>query len=231
LLLGGVITSGLGWQWIFLINIPIGLLILVLCPLLVRESRPRARSRRFDVAGAVTISAALVLLLVGVTQAPDVGWAHPRTLILLTVAAALVALFGLIEARSADPLAPPRIFRMRTLLAGNAMIFAVGMAVDGMLFPLTLYAQQVLGFSALQFGLASAVMTVMSIAGALAGQALVTRIGMRPVAVAAMILILTGSLLLIPVSVGGTSSTTCSGACWCSGRAWVQRLCRPRSPR
>ena len=204
LLLGGVITSALGWPWIFFLNIPVGLLILVLCPLLVRESRARAQSRRFDVAGAATVTAALVLLVYAVTQVPEIGWAHPRTVILLAVAAALIGLFGVIETRSTDPLVPPRIFRMRTLLAGNAIILTVGMAVDGMLFPLTLYAQQVLTFSPLQFGLASAVMTVMSTAGAFAGQALVTRFGLRPVAVAAMLLILAGSLLLVPVSAGGT---------------------------
>ena len=204
LLLGGVITSGLGWQWIFFINIPVGLVILGLVPILVRDSRVPVATRRFDVGGAVTITAALVLLIYAVIQAPEVGWVHAQTVALLVAAAGLVVAFGVIESRSAAPLVPLRIFRTRTLLAGNVLILAVGMAVDGMLFPLTLYVQQVLGLSALQFGLASAVMTVMSIVGAFAGQALVTRAGVRPVAVAAMILIVAGCLLLVPVSVGGT---------------------------
>ena len=89
----------------------------------------------------------------------------------------------MIESRSAAALVPLRLFTLRTLATGNLAMFAVGLAVDGMLFPLTLYAQQVLGYSALQFGLTSAIMTVMSIVGAFAGQAAVTRMGLRPIAI------------------------------------------------
>ena len=119
-------------------------------------------------------------------------------------AVALVALFVLIEARSAAPLVPLRIFRSRTVVGGNMAIFAVGMAVDGALFILTLYAQQVLGYSAVQFGLMTAVLTGMSIVGALGGQSLVTRIGLRPVMLTGMVLVGGGCLLLTQISAKGS---------------------------
>jgi EmrB/QacA subfamily drug resistance transporter len=204
LLLGGVITAGLGWEWIFFINVPVGIVILLLVPVLVGESREQVAVRRFDVAGALTVTAALVLLISAIVNAPAAGWASAVTLGQLAAAALLLVLFVVIESRSAAPLVPLRIFRMRTLVAGNLVILAIGLAVDGMLFPLTLYAQQVLGFSALQFGLASAVMTVMSVVGAFAGQAAVTRFGLRPVAVPALLLIVAGTALLVSVPVDGS---------------------------
>jgi EmrB/QacA subfamily drug resistance transporter len=204
LLLGGVITSLLGWEWIFFINVPVGVAVLALCPVLVRESRERVSHRRFDVVGAATITAGPLLLAYAVIKAPELGWGSAQTVGLLAVAAVVVALFVVTEARSAAPLVPLRIFRNRTLVGGNLLMLAVGLAVDGMLFPLTLYAQQVLGYSAMQFGLMSAVMTGTSIAGAFAGQALVTKLGVRPIAVGGMLLIIAGALLLVPVSVGGS---------------------------
>lgn len=204
LLLGGVITASVGWQWIFYINVPAGVGIVVGVLTLVGESKTRVDVRRFDVAGALTITSALVLLIWAVVNAPDLGWGTPGTIILLAFAGALMVSFVVIEVRSAAPLIPVRMFRMRTLVTGNAMILAAGLAVDGMLFPLTLYAQHVLGYSALQFGLTSAVMTVTSVVGAFAGQAAVTRFGLRPVGVAAMLLITVGTMLLISVSVNGT---------------------------
>jgi EmrB/QacA subfamily drug resistance transporter len=204
LLLGGVITSGLGWEWIFYINIPIGAVILLLCPMLVPESRDLDAIRRFDVVGAMTITTALMLLIYAVTQAPEAGWGSAQTIVLLAGSAALIILFVRIETRSAAPLVPFRIFRSSALVGGNMVIFTAGIAVNAMLFSLTLYAQHVLGYSAVQFGMTSAVMTVMSIGGAFAGQALVTKVGLRPVAVSAMVLIVAGSLLLTSVSVDGT---------------------------
>ncbi|WP_158851269.1 MFS transporter [Saccharothrix deserti] len=204
LLLGGLITSGLGWEWIFFINIPVGVVIFLLVPVLISESRERVAVRRFDVAGAVTITGSLVALIYAVINAPEVGWGSLSTITLFAVAAVLLVLFLIIEARSAAPLVPLRIFKLRTLVTGNVVILAVGLTVDGMLFPLTLYAQQVLGYSALEFGLTSAVMTVMSIVGAFAGQAAVTKLGLRPVAVPALLLIAVGTLLLISVSRDGT---------------------------
>ncbi|MFC7548654.1 MFS transporter [Plantactinospora sp. GCM10030261] len=204
LLLGGVITASLGWEWLFYINVPIGITILLLVPALIDTSRTKSTSRRFDAAGAVTSTSALVLLIYAIINAPEAGWASVQTIVELAVAALLITLFLVIEARSTAPLVPLRIFKLRGVAAGNLTILAVGLSVDGMLFPLTLYVQQVLGYSALQFGLTSALMTVMSILGAFAGQALVTKLGLRPIAVPALLLIVIGSSLLTAVSVNGT---------------------------
>ncbi|WP_127791921.1 MFS transporter [Agromyces sp. LHK192] len=204
LLAGGVITATLGWEWIFFINVPVGVVVLVMLPRLVGESRRRVAVRRFDAAGAITITAALALLISAIVNAPDAGWASAATVVQLGAAVVLIAVFALIESRSSAPLVPLRIFGMRTLTAGNLIILAIGLAVDGMLFPLTLYAQQVLGFSPLQFGLACAVMTVASVAGAFGGQAAVTRFGLRAVAVPALVLIVAATLLLSTASVDGS---------------------------
>ncbi|WP_151476914.1 MFS transporter [Streptomyces albicerus] len=204
LLVGGVVTSSFGWEWIFYINVPIGLGILALSPVLLRESRARGLMRSFDFAGAATVAAALALLLYAIFKAPAEGWISLTSGGLLVVSAALFLLFVFIEARAAAPLVPLRVFRLRSLVSGNLTIFAVGLAVDGMLFPLTLYAQDVLGYSAMQFGLMSAVMTVMSVVGAMAGQAMVTKMGLRRVAVPSLLLIMIGCLLLVWVSADGS---------------------------
>ncbi|TDD29487.1 MFS transporter [Actinomadura sp. KC06] len=204
LLLGGVLTSLLGWEWIFFINVPVGLAVLALCPILLGRGEAASGERRFDVAGAATITAAPLLIAFAVIRAPEVGWGGATVLGSFAAAAALLVLFVVVESRSAAPLVPLRIFRNRALVGGNLLMLAVGLAVDGMLFPLTLYAQQVLGYSAMEFGLMSAVMTVMSVVGAFAGQAFVTRLGVRPIAIGGTLLIVAGSLLLVPVAVDGS---------------------------
>jgi EmrB/QacA subfamily drug resistance transporter len=203
-LIGGPVTEGLGWEWVFFINVPVALGVLALCPALLTESRAALGRRVYDVAGAVTITAALVLLVYAVSEAPDTGWTNAQTIGSMVAAAALIAAFLRIEARSAAPLVPLRIFRSRTLVGGNLVLLTAGAAVDGMLIIVTLYAQEVLGYSTVQFGLGVAVMTGASVAGAVAGQALVTRIGPRPVALTGMILVGTGCLALTQVSVDGS---------------------------
>jgi MFS family permease len=136
-LVGGPITEGLGWEWIFFINIPVALGVVALSPALLAESRDLERGRRFDIAGAVTITAALVALVYAVVEAPTTGWGDGRTLGLLGVSAALIALFAWIESRSAAPLAPLRVFRSRALVGGNLVLFALGMLAFGMPFART----------------------------------------------------------------------------------------------
>ncbi|MGH2982783.1 MAG: MFS transporter [Solirubrobacterales bacterium] len=204
LLIGGPVTAGLGWEWVFFINVPVGLGVLALGPALLPESRDPARPRVFDVAGALTVTAALVLFVYAVSEAPDAGWTDSQTIALVAVSAALVALFARIELRSPAPLVPPRILRSRTLVAGNLVLLTAGAVLDGMLILVTLYAQQVLGYSTVQFGLMVAVMTVMSVVGAFGGQAVVTRLGPRPVALTGMILLGAACLLLTQVSPEGS---------------------------
>jgi EmrB/QacA subfamily drug resistance transporter len=203
LLAGGLITAALGWEWVFFLNVPVAAVLIALCPVLLRESRDTSGPRSVDVAGAVSVTGALVLLVYAVVTAPDAGWASGRTVGLFVGVAVLIGLFVLIESRAKAPLVPLRIFRLRTLVAGNVVLFVAGIALDGMLFPLTLYAQQVLGYSALRAGLLSAAMTVTSIAGAFVGQAVVARVGLRRLAAAGIVPIVAGCLLLLGVTADG----------------------------
>ena len=203
-LVGGPITDGLGWEWIFFINVPVAGAVAALSPVLLRESRGAAGQRRFDLPGAVTITAALVALVYAVVEAPEAGWASARTLGLLGLAAVLTAAFVRIESRSVAPLAPLGVFRSRSLVGGNLVLFALGTMAFGVPFILTQYAQEVLGWSPIQFGLASVVMPLTAVIGTATAQALATRGGVRRVAVVAMALTGVGSLLLTQVSVGGS---------------------------
>ena len=203
-LVGGPITSGLGWEWIFFINVPVGLTLFALSPALLQESRAPRAVRSFDVAGAVTITAALVLLVYAVVEAPDEGWASGQTLGLLAGSLALMALFALVESRSAAPLVPLGIFRSRALVGGNLVLLALGMLAFGMPFILTQYAQQVLDYTPVQFGVGSAIMPVMAAVGSTIGQGVITRTGFRRVAIPSMALTALGCLLLTGVSVEGT---------------------------
>jgi EmrB/QacA subfamily drug resistance transporter len=201
---GGPLVDGPGWEWIFYINIPIGLLALAISPVLLRESRATTTRRSYDPAGALSITGALVLLVYAVVEAPNKGWGNPQTILLLAVSAALVAAFALIESRHPAPLVPLRIFRSRTMVGANAVMLVFGTLPYGFGFILTLYAQQVLGYSAVKFGLTSLVFPAMAAVGSIAGQAIVLRVGFRPVAAVGMALMAGGSLLLTQASVGGS---------------------------
>jgi len=203
-LIGGPVTDGLGWEWIFFINVPVAAAVASLAPMLLRESRAVTGKRRFDVAGAATITAALVALVYGVVEAPDAGWDSGQTLGLFALAALLTVVFVGIESRSVAPLAPLSVFRSRSLVGGNLVLFALGTMAFGVPFILTQYAQEVLGWSPVHFGLASVVMPVAAVAGTASAQAIATKGGVRTVAVAAMALTGLGSLVLTQVSVGGT---------------------------
>jgi EmrB/QacA subfamily drug resistance transporter len=203
-LIGGPLVDGPGWRWIFFINVPVGLAALALSPALLRESRGSLTRRSYDPAGALTITGALVLLVYAVVKAPDAGWGDARTILPLAGSAVLLAAFALIESRHHAPLVPLSILRSRTLAAANAVTVLIGTVAVGMPFVLTLYAQRVLGYSALRFGVSSVVLAVAATAGAITGQAAVLRVGFRPVAATGMALMGAGSLVLTQVSVGGS---------------------------
>jgi len=202
-LIGGPITNGLGWEWIFFINVPVAAVVAALSPLLLQESRAAAGRRRFDVAGAATITTALVALVYAVVEAPESGWTSTQTLVLFALAAVLTGVFAGIESRSAAPLAPLGVLRSRALVGGNLVLFTLGTMAFGVPFILTQYAQEVLGWSPIHFGLASVVMPVTAVIGTFTAQAVATKGGVRSVAVVAMALTGLGSLLLTQVSVGG----------------------------
>ena len=203
-LIGGPITDGLGWEWIFLINIPVAACVAVLAPMVLRESRVEATRRRFDVAGAATITAALLAIVYAAVEAPKVGWLDGRTLVMAAIAAMLVAAFVRIESRSAAPLAPLRVFRSRALVGGNLLLLMLGMMAFGMPFVLTEYAQEVLHWSPVHFGLAFVVMPILVAVGSTIGQTIATNGGLRTVALLGMAFSGLGALLLTQVSVGGT---------------------------
>jgi EmrB/QacA subfamily drug resistance transporter len=203
-LIGGPLVDGPGWRWIFFINIPIGVAALALSPVLLGESRAALPRRSYDPAGAIAITGALVLLVYAVVKAPDAGWGDVRTILPLAGSALLVGAFALIESRHHAPLVPLRILRSRTLAGANAVTVLIGTVAVGMPFVLTLYAQRVLGYSAIRFGVSSVVLAVAATTGAIAGQAAVGKAGFRPAAATGMALMGAGSLVLTQVSVHGS---------------------------
>jgi EmrB/QacA subfamily drug resistance transporter len=203
-LIGGPLVDGPGWGWIFFINIPIGMAALALSHVLLCESRAAQRQRSYDPAGALTITGALVLLVYALVEAPDVGWGDAQTILLVAGSAVLLAAFALIESRHRAPLVPLRVLRSRTLVGANLVMLLFGTVAFGMPFILTLYAQQVLGYSALEFGAGTAVLAVAAAASSIVAQAAVLKVGFRTVAATGMALIGAGSLLLMQASVGGS---------------------------
>ena len=163
-LLGGVLTSYLSWSWIFFVNLPVGVAVLAVSPWLLSESRAALAHRHFDVLGATSITAGLMVLVYAITRASQHGWSNGVTVGLFATAAALIAAFSRIEARSPAPLLPLRIFRLRTLSAANATMLAVGAAAFGQFFLLTLYLQEVLHYSAVETGVAFVAITLALVA-------------------------------------------------------------------
>jgi MFS family permease len=203
LLIGGVTTTGLGWEWIFYLNIPVAVVLLALGPVLLLDSRVRNNPRAYDPVGAITLTAALVLLIGGIVRAPQAGWRSGGVIELLGAAIVLMAVFILVERRSAAPLVPLRMFRSRLLIAGNLTMVLFAMLGWGVSLCVSGYAQEVLGYSPLRFGLGAAVVTVMAVVGAYTAQAALNRVSIRVVAAVAMVLLGAGALLLTRVSVDG----------------------------
>jgi EmrB/QacA subfamily drug resistance transporter len=180
-LLGGALTSGLNWSWIFFINVPVGVLVMALSPWLLRESRADLRHRNFDLAGAASITGGLMVLVFALTRATQHGWATAETTTLLAASVVLIASFFAIEYRSKAPLLPLRIFRLRTLTASNIAGLLMGGAIFSQFFLLTLYMQQVLHYSALKTGVAYIGLTLTIIAFSAVAQGAATRFGVRRV--------------------------------------------------
>jgi MFS family permease len=203
LIAGGLLTRYAGWQFIFLLNVPIGATALALAPRLVPESRLGSVRRRFDPFGAITGTGGLVLLVYAISQAPQIGWGATRTLALLGLSVVLLAAFLVIESRVEAPLLPLRIFRLRTLAGANAAGLLLGGSFFAFIFVGTLYMQQVLGYSALQTGVAWLATSVTSVALAGLSQLLVTRGSAKVVMAIGMTLIGGGVLWATQVPVHG----------------------------
>jgi EmrB/QacA subfamily drug resistance transporter len=194
LLAGGVLTTYAGWRYIFFFNVPIGVAALVLAPILVPESRVDSALRRYDPFGAVSITAALLVFVYAISQAPQVGWAATQTVAMLSAGAALLAVFFVIETRVGAPLLPLPLFRLSSVAGSNAVGFLLGTSFFTFVFLGTLYMQQVLGFSALATGAAWMTASVTSLAFAGLSQKTVTRSSARAVMAFGMALIGAGIL-------------------------------------
>ena len=203
-LAGGVLTEYAGWEWIFLVNVPIGIATLFFVPRYVRESRATNLTRHFDAAGATTVTAGLMFLVYGLTQSTNNGWTSGKTIGALTAAAVLIATFLFIEARSRSPLVPLSFFRKRTPTGANIIGFGLGTMIFGVFFMLSLYMQQVLGYSAMQTGVGYLAVALTAVVAAGASQALVTKLGVKLVLMTGMVLLGLGLAFFSQVSVGGS---------------------------
>jgi EmrB/QacA subfamily drug resistance transporter len=203
-LLGGVLTEYLGWEWVLWVNVPIGALAIFLAPRLLPESRDEVAHRTFDLPGAFTVTAGLALLVYTIVDAESAGWTSGQTLGLGAVALVLIGTFLVIESRTRAPLMPLGIFRLRTLRGANVVGLLIGMSLFSMFFFISLYLQQVLGFSALETGLAYLPLSIFIILSAGAASQLVTRLGFKPPLTAGLILIAIGLLWFSRVDPGGS---------------------------
>ena len=196
-LLGGIITSLASWEWIFFVNVPIGIALAVALPRVIRRADPkRARSGGPDLAGAATVMAGLVALVYGVDGAAEHGWGATRTLVPVAGGIALLALFAAIERRVASPLVAPGTFAARPLRAGAVVMLGATGILVGAFFLNTLFLQEVLGFSALETGLAFLPLTVVILAGAHVASHLLPRLGSRVLMTAGLLISAGGAVFL-----------------------------------
>jgi EmrB/QacA subfamily drug resistance transporter len=203
-LLGGVLTTALGWRWILFINVPIGLVAAVMAHRLIAEGRRTAESRNFDLAGALAATVGLSILVLGIVRTDTTGWGSAQTLALIGGGVVLLLAFLGIEGRFAKaPLVPLRIWSSRTLSAANLVVLLIGGATFGMWFFVSLYLQQVLGYSPIKAGLAFLPMTLCIVAGSVLASRAVIRVGAKPLLVAGMTAQTAGLLLFTGVSVNG----------------------------
>jgi EmrB/QacA subfamily drug resistance transporter len=202
-LFGGILTDLLSWEWIFFVNIPVGLAGLVLTPFLLSESLDR-RGQGFDAPGAIFVTAGLSTLVLGVTQGRDWGWGSGATIGVFAVAAVLLAVFVAWESRVKDPLMPFSIFRLQTLTASNVAGFTLGTALFAMFLMLTLYMQQVLGYSPIETGFAYLAVAGTAVIWANVAAVAVNRVGVKPALIFGMSLLTVGLVYFTQVSVGGS---------------------------
>jgi EmrB/QacA subfamily drug resistance transporter len=203
-LLGGMLTEWAGWEWVLFVNVPIGIAAAIAAPRLLPESRNEGE-RHFDVLGAVTITAGLSLLVYALVDTNTAGWGSLQTLGLIAIALALIGSFYFIERRQKNPLVPfPGIFRIRTITGINVSAVLVAAALFSMFFFISLYMQNVLGFSPIETGLAYLPLAVGIIISAGGSAGLVTRFGFKPVLITGLIVTAAGLLWFSQVSPDGS---------------------------
>jgi EmrB/QacA subfamily drug resistance transporter len=204
LLLGGVLTSLLSWQWIFFVNVPVGVVAIALALRFVPESRSENARGGVDIAGAVSVTGGLVILVYALVNAQTAGWISVETLGLAAIAVALLAGFVILESRLRHPLIRLGIFRMRSITGANASMLLIAGGLFAMFFFASIYVQEVLGYSALRAGLAFLPVTLGIIAGAGLSNLLIRRVGVRAVGISGMSIAAVGLVVLSRIPVHGT---------------------------
>ncbi|HUK43936.1 MAG TPA: MFS transporter [Gaiellaceae bacterium] len=204
LILGGMLVEWFSWPWIFFVNVPVGIIAFALSLRLVPESRDEHAQHNYDVAGAITVTGGLMSLVYAIVKAETDGWTSSTTLGFFVLSAVLLASFVLIEARSKAPLVRLSIFKIRSLLTANIVMFLAMSAMFAMFFFNTLYIQRVLGYSPLEAGFAFLPFTAGIMVSAGLASKFAPRVGVRPVAAIGMLLTAGGLVLLTQLPVNGT---------------------------
>jgi len=202
-LLGGILTDALSWEWIFFVNVPVALIALIVSPFLLGESRDAA-AKHFDALGAFLVTGGLTLVVLAITQAHSWGWGSLATIGTFVLSGLLLVGFVVWEQRIEDPLMRFSIFRVRTVLGANITGFILGTALFAMFLMLTLYMQQVLGYSPMKTGVAYLAVAGSAILWSAVAAQLVNRVGVKPVLVAGMIALTSGLVYFTQVSVHGS---------------------------
>jgi EmrB/QacA subfamily drug resistance transporter len=202
--LGGVITGGPGWRWVFFVNPPVCVIIVIAAYRLLDDDRRRAKPAQFDIPGAVLITASMLSLIYALVRAPVIGWGNGETLAGLVLAAVLLIAFVINENRQAHPLVPFSIFRVKGLAAADATQVIAFAGFGSMFFFVTLYMQDVLGFSPTRAGLSYVPAGVAVVLGAGVSSRLFARVGTRPLIVAGALLAAGGVFWLAQIPVHGT---------------------------
>ncbi len=203
LLLGGVLTDLISWRWCFFVNVPVGIATVMLALRYVPESRADLGHRRFDAVGATTVTTGLLAIVFGIVKAQAWGWGSGKTLGVLALGFALLALFVVLESRSPAPLVKLAIFKVRSIATANVVMLLVASALFGMFFFVSLYVQDVLGYSPLKAGFAFLPLSLGIIIGAGISQGIIGRLGVRTVSVIGLLIATAGMLILAQVPLHG----------------------------
>ena len=200
LLLGGILTQTLSWQWIFIVNIPVGIAAFLLSLRYVPESRDEHAHKSFDLAGAVTVTAGLIVLVYGIVRSAELGFGSGEVLGFIALAAVLLVSFVVIESKSAEPLVRLSIFSVRTIRGANVSMFVVACGMFALFFFNTLFVQNVLGYTPIEAGLAFLPFTAGIIIGSFLSQSLIPRFGAREVPIVGLLIATLGMLLFLRLS-------------------------------
>ncbi|MGW1689199.1 MFS transporter [Streptomyces sp. NPDC002399] len=201
-ILGGLLTDLLSWRWAFFVNVPVAALVVALAPAVITDSRPANRPRP-DVPGAVTVTGGLLLLVYGLTQAGESGWTTPTTLAALLAGLVLLVGFWHVEKRAAAPLVPVRILKRSSVIWGNTAGLIAFVTETSLVFLLTLYLQEVLGYSPLATGLAFGVLGIGTVIGGASGGRAVGRFGSRATIVMGGVVQAVATLSLVALGTSG----------------------------